>query len=294
MAGRPLRRLRRLELLGNPLVGWEDLSGTSPAKAEPPFVVLVKSGAEAKYKEVYNRVDLPLAVVLRESRWDGDRGSRLLHLPETRPGKLPMSEQSRRAVKQHKEDAALAQKLNAVLLVVSVPGRDGPQNEPRGSADRVSPYTPFVLLHRIGDFLRQVSSETTGALRYRLGLNKGMSTTVTAGELAKAGKYLRDIKKKRLLAHGDEDLYEVIGEDPVLLSKGVDTAAGRMGVLVDVDSDLFAKWLLTGRFAYNPDSPPSETREEQVYRSTLASNLPRVFHLWHTYLRRSAPSVFYI
>jgi hypothetical protein len=245
----------------------------SPAKAEPPFVVLVKAGAEAKYKEVYNRVDLPLAVVLRESRWDGDRGSRILRLPETRSS-VPfyLLERSRRAVKQHKEDAALAQKLNAVLLVVSVPGRDGPQNEPRGSAGRVSPYTPFVLLHRIGDFLRQESSEAKGA-----------------GQLAKAGKYLRDVEEKRLLAHGDEDFYEVTGGDPLLLSKGVDTAAGRMGVLVDVDSDLFAKWLLTGRFAYNPDSPPSETREEQVYRSTLARNLPRVFQLWHTYLRRSAP-----
>ena len=277
MAGRPLRQLRNALRL-NPLVGWEDLSGMPPAKAEPPFVTLVKPGAKDRYETVYNRVDIPLAVVLRPGGWDGDRGSRNLLGKAGAP-------HIQRAVRQYREDEALAKKTKSVLLVVSIHGRKGWENEPRGSAGRESPYTPFVLLHRLGDFLAR-ASEAAGYRAVRAG---------GSGELVKAGEHLLDIRKKKIAMHGgDEEEFEITGGDPFLLSKGVDTEAGRRGVLVDVDADLFAKWLLSGRFAYDAAYPPSESREERAYRSAVAKGLPLAFQSWHAYLRRSAPSVFYI
>jgi hypothetical protein len=245
MAGRPLRRLRNALRL-NPLVGWEDTSGIEPRRAKEPHAMLVKPGARERYAKVYNRVGLPLAVVLRPPGW------------HKRPSYTA-------------DDLSLAKKLRAVLLVFIVDERlETPfyalPEQRRGSPEREAPYTPFMLLHRLGDSLFESlsASENTpflsavGDAGYRWAMRD------------RSGSYTR-------------------------YSRGVDTAAGRMGVLTeDYLSDLWAKWLLTGRVAYSATNPPPESAEEANFRNMVAEYAPQIFRIWYDYLMRSVPSVFYV
>jgi len=238
MAGRPLRRLRNMLRL-NPLVGWEDLSGMSPAKAWEPLAALVKPGAEAKYAEVYNRVGLPLAVVLHP------------RLVATRA--------------QQVESTQIAKRLNAIVLSVTVGERArkpyyATPHQRRGSVFRISPYTPFVLLHRLGDMM--------------------------ADEAGRPRPGLLAVKEMK------EELNDAQQEWGGNLSRGVDTAAGRMGVISeDYLSDLWAKWLLTGRVAYSATTPPPESAEEANFRNMVAEYAPQIFRIWYDYLDRNRPMV---
>ena len=244
MAGRPLRRLRNALRL-NPLVGWEDESEYSTSTVSEPYAPLVQKGARDRYAEVYNKVDLPLSVLIRSGRRGGQRSW----------------------------DSEMAAATSSILLVVAADPRGaGPfyreAEQRRGSSDRVAPFTPFVLLHRLAD----VSVESSK-------IRPSLAPFLLAYENA----YARTGMQKRPAP-----------ERARFLSRGVDTAAGRMGVLtVDFVSDLFAKYLLTGRIAYSPNVPPSESEKEQEYRETLAHTLPRMFKAWEEALRDSVPSVFY-
>ena len=250
MAGRPLRRLRNALRL-NPLVGWEDLSGMSPRQAREPAMVLVKPGAEAKYAEVYNRVGLPLAVALHPDN--------------------PYPDFAEELDRKAKVDA-----LNAIVLSTEVEGRGSepfyasPQQQ-RGSTDRFSPYTPFVLLHRLGDVL------TRG----------GTDSAREPGPFGTAAKMIAELRwaAGRWESNGK-------GRRIDYLSRGVDTAAGRMGVIdADYLSDLWAKWLITGRVAYSPTNPPPESEEEANFRNMVAEYAPELFRLWYDYLDRNRPMV---
>ena len=247
MAGRPLRRLRNALRL-NPLVGWADLSGMSPRQAWEPQSVLVKPGAKAKYEEVYTRVGLPLAVALHPEE---------SYLPDA-----------------YALDEQMAERLNAVVLSVMVQERKGQPfytrpDQRRGSPERVSPYSPFVLLHRLGDRMHTKA----------IGDASWMQTEIR--DAAHQWSWVRDVKSYT--------------EDVVLFSRGVDTAAGRMGVLTDdYLSDVWAKWLLTGRVAYSATEPPPESAEEANFRNMVAKYAPQIFRIWYDYLMRSVPSVFHI
>ena len=244
MAGRPLRRLRNALRL-NPLVGWEDASGMSSREAIEPRAPLVKAGAREKYAEVYTRVGLPLAVFIH--RDDGFmRENRAL-------------------------DEMLAKRLNAVVLSVTVQQRTGRPfytrpEERRGSPVRTSPYSPFVLLHRMGDNLRGTVIANASRMEEEL------------RDAAYRWTWAREVESDR--------------EEAALLSRGVDTSAGRMGVLgADYLSDLWAKWLLTGRVAYSPTEPPPESPEEARFRSKVAEYAPQIFRVWYDYLDRNRPMV---
>lgn len=262
MAGRPLRRLRN-SLRLNPLVGWEDTSGLNAATALEPYVPLVKQGSEDTYKKVYTRVDLPIAVAIRPPGWNGRKNRAQL-------------------LQNQEQDLALAERLGAVLLVTTVSARTkgerwySADNQRRGSSDRLSPFTPFVLLHRLGDGLNGESV-----------LSPWRSLHPHLAEIAEDLSALRRLERS---AVGVDDEVET-----AILSRGVDTAAGRVGVLgTDVLSDIFAKWLLTGRIAYDPVHPPSDTKQEQRYRDFLAAFLPRLMHAWRDYLANNLPMVVYV
>ena len=224
-------------------------------------MVLVKPGAEAKYAEVYNRVGLPLAVALHPDNPYPDFAEE----PD-RKAKVDAWGQAR--TRRIVADEQMAKRLNAIVLSTAVKGRGSepfyasPQQQ-RGSTDRLSPYTPFVLLHRLGDVLMRGGTDSTAAKMI--------------AELGRAARRWERNGKRRLL---------------VYLSRGVDTAAGRMGVIDDdYLSDLWAKWLITGRVAYSPTNPPPESEEEANFRNMVAEYAPELFRLWYDYLDRNRPMV---
>ena len=245
MAGRPLRRLRNALRL-NPLVGWEDTSGRTSRDAFEPQVPLLQKGAKERYAEVYNKVGLPISVLLKKGRTE-----------------------DRDTSGEGAWDLAVA--TSSILLVIPISERDrGPlyreAGQQRGSSDRVAPFTPFMLLHRLAD----ASIES-----------RGVRPLLAPFFVAYENAYARTGMRNRPAP-----------ERARFLSRGVDTAAGRMGVLTeDFVSDLFAKYLLTGRIAYSPNVPPSESEKEQEYREILAHTLPRMFKVWEEALRDSVPSI---
>jgi len=65
-----------------------------------------------------------------------------------------------------------------------------------------------------------------------------------------------------------------------------------MGVIGnDYLSDLWAKWLLTGRVAYSATEPAPESLEEQTARNLIAKHAPQIFKLWYEYLMQNRPLV---
>ena len=127
------------------------------------------------------------------------------------------------------------------------------------STERISPYTPFVLLHRLGDVLM------------RGGRTAASKMVTELGRESRRQPYMMRLGR---------------------LGRGVDTAAGRMGVIdEDYLSDLWAKWLITGRVAYSPTNPPPESAEEANFRNMLAEYAPQIFRIWHDYLDRNRPMV---
>ena len=265
MAGRPLRRLRN-SLRLNPLVGWEDLSGMSSREVSEPETVLVKPGAAAKYAEVYNRVGLPLAVVLHPAN---------PYTKEPRASEQLVKKEWKRQTAQAQQ---IAKRLKAIVLSCSLTRRDNVPfytwpNQRRGSTNRRSLYSPFVLLHRLGDTLRNETYEPDHAERHRKPL-------------------LLAAKLLRRLSAADWLWFSTSGNRGSR-SRGVDTAAGRMGVIdEDYLSDLWAKWLLTGRVAYSATNPPPENAEEANFRNMLAEYAPQIFQYWHDYLMQNVPAVF--
>ena len=228
----------------NPLVGWEDRSGLTSKQAQEPYALLLQPGAKERYAEVYNRVGLPLAV---------DLSPEYTYLG-LRPRKVAYQAQ------EH------AKRVNAIVLSVSVPAREGSafyrrHGEARGDMTRTSPYTPFVLLHRLGDALRNINIPECSHL------TKALDSA--------------------------ESNYD--GN----MSRGVDTAAGRMGVVHnDHLSDLWAKWLLTGRLAYSATNPPPDENlndddpgAEARFRNMVAEYAPQIFRSWYEYLMKKKPMV---
>ena len=162
-----------------------------------------------------------------------------------------------------------AGRVNAIVLSVSVPAREGSpfyrrRGQARGDMTRTSPYTPFVLLHRLGDALRN-----------------------------------RNIPE---CSHLTRALDSAEGNYGGNMSRGVDTAAGRMGVVHnDYLSDLWAKWLLTGRLAYSTTNPPpdenldeDDQEAEARFRNIVSEYAPQIFRSWYEYLMKNKPMVIYI
>ena len=276
MAGRPLRRLRNALRL-NPLVGWEDLSGMSSREAIEPraprlnplmsyqqrskpsiadmdayYRTLFRPASEASYKEAFARVPLDTHVLFGNYNDLPDQ-YRLLYSFQNRP---------------------------VVALVVSTNTRTGalPSGKP-GDPDRVTSFTPFTLLHRLGDNVRS-GAWVQSVVRY----GDDDDADRADEDAYQSGKDLLKLTRSLQSAYGgnvvgvpqQRDLTgRRVFEDDLLrkINAGVDTAAGRLNALGAVSetwSDLFAKFLLTGRFAFDPEAGTFSKEIRQIRREWSA------------------------
>lgn len=129
-------------------------------------------------------------------------------------------------------------------VVYPVPRSEDGDNAPKWSTERLAPLTPFMILHRIFDqsILDGFAEQDVIDDAFQL--------------LPEEHKALSPQAKRG---------YDVNS----FVNSGVDTAAGRHKALSDdtqVLADLFAKWCMTGRLAFNPraipDSWPADSTEK--------------------------------
>jgi hypothetical protein len=182
----------------------------------------------------------------------------------------------------------LAVEQNAVVLYLRERSREEKTpfwyclpSQQRGRVSREAPYTPFMLLHKLGDailidayfclpprmdalFSSLKDIETTLNHRLREEYNKAL-----------AGK---DYFKA-------ESIHAVM-TDPRTFCQGTDTEAGRMGVIQDLDqmiADLFAKYLMTGKVAYEPTK--SHIPSMNLYFEEMKLFLPRIISAMLEYVK---------
>ena len=130
-----------------------------------------------------------------------------------------------------------AEQRKSVILVLGVPlrssGEIGPQgewNSEKWSPTRVAAYTPFMLLHRLFDEANRFGGDALDSM-----------TEYYTGAASEAAQMLT--------AETENEAYRRV------LNSGVDTAAGRHNALGELDqvlADLFAKWCITGKIAFDP------------------------------------------
>jgi len=241
----------------NPLVGWEDSSGLTRAGTNTAQIPLLMPNAQQKYAQVYNNVDLPIVVAIRglDRRSSGSTRS---DSPEA--------------------DRELAERLNALVLAVALTTRA----HQKGIGFKVSsPYTPFMLLHRLGD-----------SILARLAYDLARKDPWVRVAMRRVDATLKKWEEPPLFDHEDHWYYDS-GDTRSYLGAGIDTAAGRAGELDHSQglSDLFAKYLLTGRIAYDPVNPPEEDRGVQEFRHEFARALPIVLPAMVEELRSRLPLV---
>lgn len=124
-------------------------------------------------------------------------------------------------------------------------------------ARKISPMTPFSLLHRMGDEM------------HKTGWSWAIRDTLEPYTL-----FLRNS-------------FHVSEKDRLDLgSAGVNTWAGRNGLLSmpETVSDLWAKYVLTGRIDFDPKAPPREpgkrwSRSEQEMRDDTCKKIVEIFPL---------------
>ena len=278
MAGRPLRRARALTAMNNPLTGWEDTSGMTAGTALQMLVPLVKPGARETFEHGYRNVPVPIAVALRPYAWGSN-------------GVFAGEDRARQGMAERAEDLALANKLNSLLIVMPIDERNAAgkiyrASGKRGSVNRISPFTLFVILHRLGDRLATDQFDRISNV-----LPRDPEALRLLMELQRAENDLRDslIVGEDEAGIDAEDLAE-----KVIYSRGVDTAAGRLGAAgQDYMSDLFAKYLLTGKVAYDPVNPPPIYPGEAKFRQTVARVALPLFQRYVHILNSSIPRVIY-
>ena len=154
----------------------------------------------------------------------------------------------------------------------------------RGSIDRLSPFTVFVVLHRLGDRMSAEMQDFTSDAP------KDAQALRLHKELLRAE---HELLTSLVAASGEQDDAENIAEKEIY-SRGVDTAAGRLGVAgIDYMSDLFAKYLLTGKVAYDPVNPPPIYPGEAKFRQTVARVALPLFQRYVHILNSRIPRVVY-
>lgn len=234
----------------NPLVGWETHADTSALRT--PFRVLLQPDAQARFGLSFSKVDFPIYVYVFVSK---TYGSSLFS--------FGIGDVEKNVVSYLRE---VAKKKNAIVLCV-IAGEGSPAKDARSKDDtqlrktqRITPYTPFTLLHRLHD---RISQATGGRFAWnRRDVISDAQTTWLWDKFPGASMYDAEVA--------------------AAASKGVDTAAGRAGLLMlsDVLSDLFAKYCLTGKVAYSPPGGDADDRKlqdvyvrelEPYFRELLAS-----------------------
>lgn len=202
--------------VGNPLVGFERPEGMSWRDVPAPEAPLWAPNAETRFREVLRNVPFDLTVLV------------------VRPG---TSEAVRQEV--HRTVAQLRPEGEALGVFYAVTGSASriqalSSDLPKWDEERISPMTPFVVLHRIYDVIDQTFPE------------ENFSDDLDEDVFYGTSRLIRDAASRtsRVCA-------------------GVDTAAGRHQALADdvqAMADLFAKWCITGRVAFDPHVIP-EPRE---------------------------------
>ena len=226
----------------NPLTGYELHGDTSPARLSPPQRVLIGKNAKAVYTKELEGVPFPLrlVVVVLDSSVRGER--------------------FREAV-SHNLSVAMQEAArtgeNVVVSVIPEMDPNVPQErEPRGSPFRVSPMTPFAVLHRMYDAIIGGSGSSLAEIMgpsarkysdlYKANKDLEYEAAILASDVLNKTQRYRSSRERDILT-------------AKILSVGVNTAAGRMGVLGDatqVLADLFALRAKTGRWDYNWNAQP--------------------------------------
>ena len=155
--------------------------------------------------------------------------------------------------------------------------------------------TPFVLLHRLGDELQTlyrlnntVRGDNPAAYYALKGSMREVDDLIWDIDSAE-NDWVDELRRQERAGLKQKPGYT---DEKDYLSRGVDTAAGRMGVIsTDYLSDLWAKWLWTGRVAYSATEPAPESLEEQTARNLIARHAPQIFKLWYEYLMQNRPLV---
>ena len=205
--------------VGNPLVEFRRPEGVSWRDVPSPEAPLWAPNAETRFREVLRNVPFDLTVVV------------------VRPGTSEaVYQEVHRTVAQLRPEGEARGVFYAVTgSAARTQGRAA--DLPKWDEERISPMTPFVVLHRIYDSVDPTFPEEN---------------------------FPDDLDED--VFYGTSRLVRDAASRTSRVCAGVDTAAGRHQALADdaqAMADLFAKWCITGRVAFDPRVIP-EPRAEFV------------------------------
>ena len=215
----------------NPLTGYEKPANITVRDVDRVGVPLISPHAERQFAQVLANVPFNLHVVV---------------VPGIGMGADPRISRIVQDLKWKGFDTG------TFYAVCPVNKRRNRPDLPKWASDRSSPFTPFMVLHRIFD-----EEFTQERVRQEFPVS-----------------WWVNIPGIRLEAFA---------------SAGVDTAAGRNGALGDAQqmlADLWAKWCITGRIALDPkvcpagwDARPRNEEEKELMRSWVSqrvASVPRI------------------
>ena len=256
-----LSAVKATRLHGNPLVGWET-NKIRPSEVHSIYHILTGPRSEEYYEKAFRNVPFDIRVVVYR------RSARKMN-------RVEQEQQEEQEDGQEYEMwsylATAARDAKQVVLLLKL---DVPMDAYVGTKytpDKVARFTPFMLLHRLFDEVYDRLTNKGHELAARLRL---VSFTVLGSSLPPGTPETLKIKRE------DEELWfpyypsapgswvSLSAPAPWvrLASLGVDTAAGRNLACSSGGqalADLFAKYCLTGKVAFDPYVlPPGVTREE--------------------------------
>lgn len=198
----------------NPLVGFERPAGMSWRDVRRTDVPLMTSNAEVRFREVLRNIPFNLSIAVVKRKYE--------------PGVVEYPEIT--TLRGELEKKGRQEKVFYAILAIMFGGVPvETENTKKWDPERTSPTTPFNVLHRLYESLPAVFPDDD------LDLDGGPW-------IFDPGKSSAEIRKRHWVL-------------PWFCS-GVDTAAGRHHALDDAGqaiADLFAKWCLTGKIAFNPE-----------------------------------------
>lgn len=218
----------------NPLVGWET-NKVRPSEVHSVYRILTGPRSEEYYKNAFRNVPFDVRVVLQH------------YTKRSYPA-------------QFRDEAEAKQVVLLVNMSLPLAFAVGEKYSPLRGAR----YTPFMLLHRVFDEVctgpkriidRDLRDHIQDLVRTVFGVfpihGQLPEDTISTYDV---NRWFPDYPKRR------GSLWSVAA------SLGVDTAAGRNGACADGGqalADLFAKYCLTGKIAFNPSAlPPGVSQED--------------------------------
>lgn len=220
----------------NPLTDFVRFTPRSAGSVARPFRPLMTPRSPELYMEKMKGVPFNLQILIGE-----DEGY------EDDEDYIPLRDRAQDLAEQTGHHVAFID-INAAFASAG--------DEERGHPNRVSPYTPFTVLHRIFDSLLVGSGPS---LSYVLAPDCG--AVYDQFDAAVGGAEMQVFALTQLLHPSRPRVGETTSRDVArrLTSAGVGTAAGRMHAFDEpeqVAADLFALKALTGRWGYDPSALP--------------------------------------